>query len=206
MKTLFIRIRTWEKVSYVKNTVRKSRRWHQRKGLLRLRADATGKRRVHPRIFIISAFRVLAYDMACDQVDEICELSTSTSREAFMSFIGIVVSTFGAEYLRSPRKEDLMRIQLPRIHWLLGRSALDLEDLPCCLGRSGKEKRKKPTVVLEVIVGGNLWIWGCNFGTPGSINILDDSMLIDNIMQGRMLPELNYYYNCRERSLCYYLF
>lgn len=80
----------------------------------------------------------------------------------------------------------------------------------CAVAWAGqfKGKEKKPTVVLEAISDGESWIWGCNFGSPGSmndINVLDSSILVEKILDGRMLPEFKYEINGRDRKLCYYL-
>lgn len=55
-----------------------------------------------------------------------------------------------------------------------------------------KGKEKKPTVVLEEIADGLLWIWAANYGLPGSmneINILDASGNVEKILNGTMLTD-----------------
>ena len=51
------------------------------------RRDVTGKPGIHPRIKIITALRVLEYGMSYEQVDELCELSESSTRKAFYLFL-----------------------------------------------------------------------------------------------------------------------
>ncbi|KAG3111009.1 hypothetical protein PI125_g9513 [Phytophthora idaei] len=53
-----------------------------------------------------------------------------------------------------------------------------------------KERKKKPTKVLEAVADYDLRIWHYNFGSPGSlndINILEQSPLFDNMLRGEAL-------------------
>lgn len=61
-----------------------------------------------------------------------------------------------------------------------------------------KRKQKNPTVLLEEITGGELLIWGCINGHPGSINdinIIDSSAIIRSILEGTMLPSFENAFN-----------
>ena len=57
------------------------------KGEFKERRDATGKHGIHPLIKLIAALRVLAYGMSYEQVDELCELSESSTLNVFYSFL-----------------------------------------------------------------------------------------------------------------------
>lgn len=66
----------------------------------------------------------------------------------------------------------------------------------CPLSWSGqfKGKEKKPTIVLESITDPELYIWSCNFRGPKcmiDINIFDWFFSVQNIVEGKMLPEFN---------------
>jgi len=97
------------------------------------------------------------------------------------------------EYLRSPNEadiENLLSVNAKRgfiamigsidcMHWRW-------KNCPAALAGQYKGKEKKPTVVLEAWADQSLWIWHCNFGSPGSlndINILDQSPVFDKILK-----------------------
>lgn len=184
------------------------------KGEFKERSDATGRPGIHQKIKLIAALRDMEYGMAYDQVYELCELSESLTRNAFLSFIEEVTSALGAEYLRRQTENDLRRIL--SINQTFG--------FPGCIGSwdcqhwawknrpvawegQFKGKEKNLTVVLEAICDGVLWIWGCNFGSPGSMNdikILDSSSIFKDIPDETMLHEFEYTVNGRMRRLCYY--
>ena len=66
-------------------------------------------------------------------------------------------------------------------------------------------KEKKPKIVLEAIVDGELWIWESNFGHPGSmtdINILDCSTILEKILKGELLPAFKYKVKESIRQIC----
>lgn len=185
------------------------------RSIFKHREDATGKKGIHPQIRLVAALRILAYGMSFDQTDELCELGGTTSRESFLAFVQEINAVFGDEYLRAPRESDLRRILaindargFPGCvgswdcqHWVW-------QNCPVAWAGQFKGKEKKPTVVLEAIADGELWIWGCNFGEPGSmndLNVLDASKIVKDILEGKMLPEFSYTVNGTTRKLCYYL-
>lgn len=177
--------------------------------------DATGKPGASPRVKIIAALRVLAYGMSFDQIDELCELGHSTTRKTFLSYLDELNSSFREEYLRAPNSDDLKRIlsinesrgfpgsigSWDCQHW-------SWKNCPVAWAGQFKGKEKKPTVVLEAIADPELFIWGCHFGSPGSmndINVLDCSTIVEKIIDGRLLPEFEFEVNGRKRNMCYYL-
>lgn len=135
-------------------------------------------------------------------------------RQSFISFSTLVVSICRGEYLRPPKDEDLKRI--------LGIN--EQRGLPGNIGSRDCQKwqwknypvtwagqfkgKKKPTVLSEAIVDGELWIWGINFGSPGSlndINILDYSSIVGDILQEILFPTFQFTIKGWEINLCYYL-
>lgn len=138
-----------------------------------MKRDATWKHEIHLRTKLIAALRVMAYGVAMDQVDELCELSESSTRKIFVSFLDQVISVYVEEYLRHPSESDLRSIL----------SINSARGFPGCIGcrdcqhwewknclvasaEQYKGNEKKPTVVLEEICDGELWIWGHNFWQP----------------------------------------
>lgn len=58
-----------------------------------------------------------------------------------------------------------------------------------------KAKEKKPTIVLEAIADVEMWIWGCHFGKPGSmndINVMDTTPLVSYNLNETLLPSFEY--------------
>lgn len=83
-----------------------------------------------------------------------------------------------------------------------------MEELPHSLAGQFKGKEKNPTIVLEAICDGELWIWHAFFGSPGTlndINILDRSRTVGKIIAGDFAPSIPYEVNGTERTLPYYL-
>lgn len=80
----------------------------------------------------------------------------------------------------------------------------------CSIALAGKFKgnEKKPTVVLEAIEDGELCTWGTFFGSPGISNymkLLDQLTIVQDILNGEMLPDFEFEINGRRRNLPYYL-
>ena len=158
------------------------------------KADATGKMGISGLIKVTAALRMLAYGTSADSLDENLELGESTVLECLRRFCEAAIARFGGEYLRDPTPEDLERLladgasrgfsgmlgSIDCMHW-------EWKNCPSSLAGQHKGKEKKPTVVLEAWASRDLWIWHCNFGSPGSlndINILDQSPVFSSIMRG----------------------
>jgi len=65
----------------------------------------------------------------------------------------------------------------------------------------------KPTIILEVVAGPDLWIWHAFFGLPGSlndINVLHRSPVFDDLAFGND-PELQFNVNGNSYDMGYYL-
>ncbi|KAK3189516.1 hypothetical protein Dsin_029077 [Dipteronia sinensis] len=64
-----------------------------------------------------------------------------------------------------------------------------------------------PTIILEVVVDYDLWIWHAYFGLPGTnddINVLEASHLFVNLTQG-IAPPAHYVIEGKEYNMGYYL-
>nr|XP_011465812.1 PREDICTED: uncharacterized protein LOC101310615 [Fragaria vesca subsp. vesca] len=59
---------------------------------------------------VTAAFRMLAYGVPADYVDEYVQIGESTAIESLKRFVTTVVEVFGDEYLRSPNSDDLARL------------------------------------------------------------------------------------------------
>ena len=66
---------------------------------------------------------------------------------------------------------------------------------------------RKPTIILEVVASQDLWIWHAFFGVAGSnndINVLNQSLVSDDILQGRA-PPIQFTINGTPYNMGYYL-
>lgn len=66
----------------------------------------------------------------------------------------------------------------------------------------------KPTIVLETICGGELWIWHEFFGIPGilnDINVIHHSPTMEPIMAGYFPTSIKKYWNGRKQTIPCYL-
>lgn len=61
---------------------------------------------------VFGAFRMLAYDVPADSLDEVVRIAESTMTEAFHHFVRAVVEVFGEQYLRPPTAEDTARLMV----------------------------------------------------------------------------------------------
>ena len=59
---------------------------------------------------VVAAFRLLAYGVAADALDEYIRIGESTALEALRKFAVAVVEIFGQEYMRLPNEEDTARL------------------------------------------------------------------------------------------------
>ncbi|XP_057791349.1 uncharacterized protein LOC131008492 [Salvia miltiorrhiza] len=115
--------------------------------------------------------------------DEYLRMSAQVIRKSVIKFVEGVISNFGAEYLRKPTEEDMAAFlhigERRGFPGMMG--SIDWQ----YAGRSGT-----PTIILEAVASQVLWIWHAFFGTPGSrndINVLDQSPVFDDILEGRAL-------------------
>jgi hypothetical protein len=125
----------------------------------------------------VGAFRMLAYGVSADFLNNYVSLGESTIIESLKHFVETVVDIFGDEYLRAPNARDtakLMKMNNARgFPGMLG--SIDCMDWiwdKCPTAWRGAYIRHKdgPTMILEVIASQDLWIWLAFFGLPGSLN------------------------------------
>ncbi|KAG2998480.1 hypothetical protein PC128_g25901 [Phytophthora cactorum] len=159
------------------------------------RPEATGKMGISSLLKVSATLRQLAYASTADAFDENLEMSETAALKCLKRFCKSVIKCFGAEYLRAPTPNELQTIlehnaqrgfvgmigSVDCMHW-------EWRNFPSAVAGQHKGKGKKPTKVLEAVADYNLRIWHCNFGSPGSlndINVLDQSPLFDDMLQGR---------------------
>ncbi|XP_020997241.1 uncharacterized protein LOC110280507 [Arachis duranensis] len=158
---------------------------------------------------------MLAYGVAADAVDDYVRIAESTTIECLEKFVEGVISVFEDEYLRKPNLNYLRRL----LQMEEGRGFLGMLGSIYCMHWEWKNCPKAwksmymnvyhgvATIVLEVVVCSDLWIWHVFFGVSGSkndINVLDCSPVFDDILNDRA-PEVNYTINGNNYTMGYYL-
>ncbi|KAL0736556.1 hypothetical protein Bca4012_012766 [Brassica carinata] len=178
------------------------------------RRDATGRFGHSPLQKATAAIRMMAYGCAADAVDEYLRLGETTALLCLENFVEGIINLFGDEYLRRPTPEDLQRLldigetrgfpgmigSIDCMHW-------EWKNCPTAWKGQYTRGSGNPTIVLEAVASQDLWIWHAFFGPPGTlndINVLDQSPVFDDILQGRA-PRVNYIVNGHEYNLAYYL-
>jgi Plant transposon protein len=138
--------------------------------------DAPGNMGIHPLQRITGSLRVLGYGYVYDAVDELIGIADSTMALTLRSFWKAVMDEFGPEYLRELNEGDMRRIlavnESPVFPGNLG--SIDCqhwnERTAQWLGQaSSMGKEKKPTMTMEAILDGEVWIWHISVGHAGSI-------------------------------------
>lgn len=181
----------------------------------RQRKDCTGKVGLSPHQKVTAAFRILAYGISADSVDELLGMAKTTALKCLDHFVISVIQCFASEYLRNPTDEDTKR--------LLRQSAARgfpgmLGSIDCCkwmwkncpTAWHGQYQGKEgaPAVTLEAIADHSLWIWHAFFGFPGSandINVLQGSTLCNKIAEGTYPPAVEYEIAGSRRNKPYWL-
>jgi len=122
---------------------------------------------------VVGAFRMLAYDVPADSMDEVVRLAESTMIEAFKHFVRAVVDVFGEQYLRPPTVEDTARLLemnnkrgwpgmlgcIDCMHWRW-------KNCPTAWKGVYTGHVDGPTMILEAVASEDLWIWHSFFGLP----------------------------------------
>lgn len=170
---------------------------------------------MHPKIRIISALPMLGYGMSYDRQEEICHKSSSSAAQSLDAFAVEMIECFGAEYLRRTTENDpRLIVAINPAHGFPGYiGSWDCQHWTweyCPIAWVGyfKGKQKKTTVVFEAMADGELWIWCTFFRSAGSlndINVLDQSTIVQDILNGKMLPVFEFEIDGRRRNLPYYL-
>ncbi|XP_024980844.1 uncharacterized protein LOC112517690 [Cynara cardunculus var. scolymus] len=161
----------------------------------------------------IRAIRQLAYGIHVDHYDEYLCVAESI---VFDFFCQGVIQIFGKQYLRKPNATDIQRLlqmheQRHRFPGMLGSlDCINWEWKNCPIAWKGQFTRGDhgfPTIILEAVASIDLWIWHAFFRIAGSrndINILNDSNLFDNVLQGKE-PPVNFKINGTHYMKGYYL-
>lgn len=164
------------------------------KGIYVRRVDGLGRPGIHLLQRVVASLRRIGDGYTSDTVDEYTHISSSAAMESFRLFCMDVDGIFGVEYLRTPNEcneKRFLKINDTRgfpgmvgsiecQYWTAKNCPLDWEG-------QFKGKEKKPSVVLEGMLDGELWIWHCHVGCPGSmndLNILDSSESIGGVLRG----------------------
>ena len=123
---------------------------------------------------VTAALRMLAYDVAADQVDEYLRIGETTAIESLKRFVKVVIEVFGDEYLRSPNTNDLARLlakgkergfpgmlgSIDCMHW-------KWKNCPIAWHGMYSGHVHEPTIILEAVASYDLWLWHAFFGLPG---------------------------------------
>lgn len=181
----------------------------------RLRRDAFGKVGLSPLQKCTAAMRMLAYGTPADLMDETFGVAESTAMECMINFVQGVRHLFGEQYLRRPTVEDIQRLlQFGEAHGFPGMlgsiDCMHWEWQSCPVAWKGQFTRGDygvPTIMLEAVASLDLWIWHAFFGAAGSnndINVLDQSPLFTEMIQGRA-PPVQFTINGTQYNMGYYL-
>lgn len=181
----------------------------------RLRQDAFGKVGLSPLQKCTAAIRMLAYGTPADLMDESFGVAESTAMECMINFVQGVRHLFGHQYLRRPTEEDIQRLHhFGEVHGFPGMlgsvDCMHWEWQNCPVAWKGQFTRGDygvPTIMLEAVASMDLWIWHAFFGAAGSnndINVLDQSPLFTDVLQGRA-PPVEFTVNGKQYNMGYYL-
>jgi hypothetical protein len=141
-----------------------------------------------------AAFRILAYGVSPDALDEYCRMGESTTVEAVKRYVKAIRAVFEVTFLRQPTRDDLVRqmginaewgfpgmfASIDRMHWVW-------KNCPVPWAGQFQDKDKEKSLILEAIADKSLWIWHAFFGMPGSnndVNVLDRSPFVNNMLHG----------------------
>ncbi|XP_048610064.1 uncharacterized protein LOC125585307 [Brassica napus] len=178
------------------------------------RRDTMGRLGLSSIQKVTVVFRMLAYGLPADVVDEYIKIGESTTIESMKKFCRAIVEIFSAQYLRSPTPDDVSRLlyigekrgfpgmlgSLDCMHWKWKNCSTPWAGQYA--GRSGS-----PTIILEAVADYDLWIWHAYFGLPGTnndINVLESSHLFSNLAQC-IAPPVHYVIQGKEYNMGYYL-
>ncbi|XP_039827103.1 putative nuclease HARBI1 [Panicum virgatum] len=181
----------------------------------RQRRDAFGKKGFSPLLKCTAAMRMLAYGSPADLLDEGLRIAESTVIECLTLFVKGIRENFGAHYLRRPTEDDIRRLlqigEARGFPGMLGSvDCMHWQWKNCPVAWKGQYTRgdhKVPTIMLEAVASHDMWIWHAFFGVPGSnndINVLNQSPLFTNILQGSAPPS-QFTVNGNQYNMGYYL-
>ncbi|KAK9137520.1 hypothetical protein Sjap_008114 [Stephania japonica] len=176
--------------------------------------DGVGKLGLSTLQKVTAAFRMLAYGLPADAIDEYLKIGESTAIESIKRFCCAVMEIFSYRYLREPNANDIARLlyigqqrgfpgmlgSLDCMHW-------KWKNCPTAWAGQYTGRSGSPTIILEAVADYDLWIWHAYFGMPGSnndINVLENSNLFSNLANG-IAASANYTIQGKEYTMGYYL-
>ncbi|KAK0577243.1 hypothetical protein LWI29_030125 [Acer saccharum] len=163
---------------------------------------------------ILAAFRMLAYRVLANSIDEYVRIGERTVIESLKKFVKAIIVVFGDKYLRSPNNDDIARLlefnsrrgfpgmlgSIDCMHW-------KWKNCPVAWQGMYSGHIHEPTIILEAVASYDLWIWHAFFGLTGSfndINVLERSTLFNDLAEG-CAPLINYSINGHGYTIGYYL-
>ncbi|XP_062026482.1 uncharacterized protein LOC133742819 [Rosa rugosa] len=176
--------------------------------------DGIGKLGLSSLQKFTAVFRMLAYGVPADALDEYLKIGESTAIRCMKRFCRAVIEVFGNRYLRTPNAENVARLfyiceergfpgmlgGLDCMHWRW-------KNCPTAWAGMYAGRSRSPTIILEAVADYDLWIWHAHFGLPGSnndINVLEASHLFANLAEGKS-PPVNYKILEKDYDTGYYL-
>ncbi|XP_012842624.1 PREDICTED: uncharacterized protein LOC105962832 [Erythranthe guttata] len=114
---------------------------------------------------VIAAYRILAYGVPADILDDNIRIGESTAIESLHHFVKAIVAVFGEQYLRAPNAVDLSRLlqfneqrgfpgmigSIDCMHW-------EWKNCPTAWQDMYSGHFRTPTIILEAVASHNLWI------------------------------------------------
>jgi len=125
------------------------------------------------------------------------QMSTSTAKLCFSTFVNDIINVYGGEYLALPTKGQVNQITTlhEKVHGVSGMFG-SLDCMHCTWHRCPKAyhgafqgSKRSPTIVLEAACDYNMYIWHAAFGFPGKlndINVLNLSPLATAFLDGSL--------------------
>ena len=177
--------------------------------------DCTGKLGLSTHQKLAAAFRMLAYGVAADALDENLRIGESTAVESMKRFCAGVVTCFMKEYIRLPNEGELRRISaqnakrgFPGCVGSIDCMRWKWKNCPTAFHGQYIGKEKVPSIVMEGVADEELWFHHVFFGIPGSnndLNVLDNSPLFNAVAEGKWPPRILFTVNGVQRNLPYLL-
>jgi hypothetical protein len=177
----------------------------------------SGKKGIHPLLWMTACFHRLAYGDSSDRDDENLEMAKSTINKSLKDFCQIMKSQFGQQYLnRCPSANEITRSTtinagrgFPGMFASWDCKHFSWKNCPVTLAGQHKGKESDKTLILEAIADADLYIWYHFFGEAGSlndINILNKSSILGLILDGSFDLKTNpYTINGTTRDWLYFL-
>ncbi|PRQ37575.1 putative harbinger transposase-derived protein [Rosa chinensis] len=176
--------------------------------------DGIGRLGLSSFVKITAVFRMLAYGVPADSLDEYLKIGESTAIRCMKKFCRAIVEIFGEQYLRKPTAIDVARLlhigeergfpgmlgSLDCMHWRW-------KNCPAAWAGAYAGRSGSPTIILEAVADYDLWIWHAYFGLPGSNNdiiVLEASYLFAELAAGKS-PPCHYFIKDKAYDVGYYL-